>query len=66
MSAIKYLQSSMTLHKTIYQNKFENIARNDFFANEKNSEKEKIKRGEFIRKEMTKGYLKLLSACKEG
>ncbi|MEK4632451.1 MULTISPECIES: hypothetical protein [Bacillus] len=66
MSAIKYLQSSMTLHKTLYQNKFENIAHNDFFANEKELEKEKIKRGEIVRKEMTKGYMKLLSVCKEG
>lgn len=56
----------MILYKILYQNKFENIVYNDFFVNEKELEKEKIKRGEIVRKEMIKGYMKLLSVCKEG
>ncbi|MCY8532616.1 hypothetical protein [Bacillus vallismortis] len=65
MSAISYLKNSMTKHKTIYQKKVESLVKNDLFFHEKSIEKSKIMKNENVRKQLTKGYMKLLSEYKE-
>ncbi|EHA30607.1 hypothetical protein BSSC8_21920 [Bacillus subtilis subsp. subtilis str. SC-8] len=55
----------MTIHKTIYQKKVESLVKNDLFFHEKSIEKSKIMKNENVRKQLTKGYMKLLSEYKE-